>query len=568
MGQEPITLQGGMPLEDGGVVSNVATNEQARTDRKQANVDGKDIFPQQVQAQRIYAAEGIKSNGMIAGSSLNVGAGGINISTAADGEVPTTGLFMGGSLFQMYKDNAAVVSFDGATGSAAFKGTISAGSTSSANMIAGTISIGAGGAVIGTVDAGISISGNILRCIKTGVTTVEINGETGIITATKFSMTADAGSGIDLTLGTHHFKDGITVGADNTTLGTTKSNAATGVTRATTFIQASAPTANNTGDFWYDTTNNLLKRWSGSTWANVANVRNITAANTAPASPIDGDLWIDADGGNIIYIRIGGSWQEYRDAGAAAGGTAMQPGNGVAVNASKQMDTIALTAGGIDIYTAASGARLQCNSAGLALYNSGGLNTVLLSSDGSITVQSASSGNRIVMQADSLIVYKTGTTVAVSITPANGIVIKNNSGDTPGAYERLSFHNGSDTECLQIWSAGTAAVCHMTSETSEIDIYTTASGKSIKFGYTGAGTIYFYNDVTVATGLDLVVYNGNVKCNHLTLTDGAGGDRGTLYSGSGAPSGGASGDIYMRTGVTAPGLYVNEAGTWLHATTH
>ena len=41
---------------------------------------------------------------------------------------------------------------------------------------------------------------------------------------------------------------------------------AVGIGRATTFYATTDPTANNIGDVWYDTTNNKVKRWSGSAW--------------------------------------------------------------------------------------------------------------------------------------------------------------------------------------------------------------------------------------------------------------------------------------------------------------
>jgi hypothetical protein len=51
------------------------------------------------------------------------------------------------------------------------------------------------------------------------------------------------------------------------------------------FQQASAPTANGVGDLWYDTDDELLYRWNGSSWALFApaggdTVSNTTASNT------------------------------------------------------------------------------------------------------------------------------------------------------------------------------------------------------------------------------------------------------------------------------------------------
>ena len=60
--------------------------------------------------------------------------------------------------------------------------------------------------------------------------------------------------------------------------------------RATTFFQASAPSANNTGDLWIDSDNDNLHRWNGSSWvliqdaAIAGNASAITAIDTRVTS--------------------------------------------------------------------------------------------------------------------------------------------------------------------------------------------------------------------------------------------------------------------------------------------
>lgn len=95
-------------------------------------------------------------------------------------------------------------------------------------------------------------------------------------------------------------------------------------TKIVTFIQATAPTASETGDLWMDTSNgNKLFRWNGATWVSVQDAAITTAltnaaaaqttANTkvlvfaqaaAPIASEVGDIWFDTDDG--MKMRIWG----------------------------------------------------------------------------------------------------------------------------------------------------------------------------------------------------------------------------------------------------------------------
>jgi hypothetical protein len=55
--------------------------------------------------------------------------------------------------------------------------------------------------------------------------------------------------------------------------------------KVTTFYAATAPTAEAVGDLWFDTDDNVLYRWNGSTWGN--NVSDITSANQITFSEVD-----------------------------------------------------------------------------------------------------------------------------------------------------------------------------------------------------------------------------------------------------------------------------------------
>ncbi|MDK1104018.1 MAG: phage tail fiber protein [Actinomycetota bacterium] len=68
--------------------------------------------------------------------------------------------------------------------------------------------------------------------------------------------------------------------------------------RATVFLQAAAPTANNVGDLWIDSDDNLLYRWNGTTWAalqDIAIAGNATAITNLTADVVanDGDIAVN-----------------------------------------------------------------------------------------------------------------------------------------------------------------------------------------------------------------------------------------------------------------------------------
>ena len=109
--------------------------------------------------------------------------------------------------------------------------------------------------------------------------------------------------------------------------------------KVTTFIQASAPTAEGTGDLWIDSDDgNKLYRWSGSAWVEVQDAdiaqaiadvatAQITADGristfiqaSAPTATATGDLWLDSDDGNKMYRWSGSSWVDVQDADVAQG---------------------------------------------------------------------------------------------------------------------------------------------------------------------------------------------------------------------------------------------------------
>lgn len=107
--------------------------------------------------------------------------------------------------------------------------------------------------------------------------------------------------------------------------------------KTTVFYQPNTPTANVTGDIWYDTDAVPVKiyRWTGSAWVDITTTAlsaALTAAsdakstadgkirtfaqNSAPtgmtASDV-GDLWIDTDDNNKLYRYSGSAWVAVQD---------------------------------------------------------------------------------------------------------------------------------------------------------------------------------------------------------------------------------------------------------------
>ncbi len=54
--------------------------------------------------------------------------------------------------------------------------------------------------------------------------------------------------------------------------------------KVTTFFSSTTPTAEGTGDLWYNNTNKLFKRWNGSSWAVVSNLTTATSQLTDDAN--------------------------------------------------------------------------------------------------------------------------------------------------------------------------------------------------------------------------------------------------------------------------------------------
>jgi hypothetical protein len=69
---------------------------------------------------------------------------------------------------------------------------------------------------------------------------------------------------------------------------------------------SSPPGSSSNGDLWYDTVNNLLKIYNGSSWV-VLNTNVVPYSSSAPTSPSTGSLWVDS---STMQLKTydGASW--------------------------------------------------------------------------------------------------------------------------------------------------------------------------------------------------------------------------------------------------------------------
>lgn len=67
-----------------------------------------------------------------------------------------------------------------------------------------------------------------------------------------------------------------------------------------------------TGDLWFDTANNLLKVYDGSSWASVGGSGGggaVVVSPTAPSTPTNGSLWYDTTNGFLkVYLAATVEW--------------------------------------------------------------------------------------------------------------------------------------------------------------------------------------------------------------------------------------------------------------------
>jgi hypothetical protein len=102
--------------------------------------------------------------------------------------------------------------------------------------------------------------------------------------------------------------------------------------KTTTWYQNDKPTSASTNDIWYNTSDERIYRFNGSSWTDItttalkaaldaaedaqttADGKIVTYAQASTPSGVSiGDLWIDTDNQNMLYRWDGKLWRPYRD---------------------------------------------------------------------------------------------------------------------------------------------------------------------------------------------------------------------------------------------------------------
>lgn len=83
------------------------------------------------------------------------------------------------------------------------------------------------------------------------------------------------------------------------------------------FSNTTAPSAAITGQLWYDSTNNVLKVYTGSQWKPIS---SSAASSSSPTSPVTGDLWWDI-GNAQLKVWSGSAWVTIGPSYTATSGT-------------------------------------------------------------------------------------------------------------------------------------------------------------------------------------------------------------------------------------------------------
>jgi hypothetical protein len=220
------------------------------------------------------------------------------------------------------------------------------------------------------------------------------------------------------------------------------------------------------------------------------------AAEPTGAGINDGDLWIDTDDGNKLYVRASGVWVTAQDAAigtaqttannaATAAGNAqstattalanaataysaaiasLQPSANTIVNASNQIT--AINGNGITVYSGASattGARVVLNSAGLAAFNSSNVATFSLTASTGAAVFSGSVTGATIT-GGTLNINGNAIIDGSGLLTATGATITGTINATAGYFGTAS--NGYSISSAGLTSVGTTAITGGTIQTS------------------------------------------------------------------------------------------------------
>ena len=288
-------------------------------------------------------------------------------------------------------------------------------------------------------------------------------------------------------------------------------------TKNTVYRQTGEPTGGTykTNDIWIDTDDgNKLYVWNGTAWVSAQDASIATAQSGANAAQAT------ADGKNTVYYSTsapgstpntaGDIWFQYSSGiivaqYSGAGGTSWTSttiGNAVIANLDAGKITTGLlnVAGTVKVATATSGSRIELNSTGFYAYNGSTETVRILAADGSAEI--------------------TGILKSRTYTGGTGVAIA-----PSGSGNTISF-NVSGSEVGTITAVSTGIV--ITSGSSQLVMST--AGSVVLSGV--------YNSLTFATAPYLNSSGGNTSAAYASLRN--------IFASSGAPSGGADGDVWLR----------------------
>jgi hypothetical protein len=255
------------------------------------------------------------------------------------------------------------------------------------------------------------------------------------------------------------------------------------------FSNSIAPTAPLTGQLWYDSTNTLLKVWTGSTWKQM---HSSAASATEPSSKITGDLWWDTT--NLVLKVYGGStWITIgpNTGGSGSGGSTTGALIDTIVDTGSQSHAvIKLSVANQTIAIVSKDATFTPGTAipgfanvypGLTLINSSGYNFTGTATN-SLAVNNISSNSFLTSIADQVTTYK--LTVGKLQASSDLIIDPSVAGE------------------VQVWSNG-----NPTGTGKDLNLYVNKSGIQTKaIGITAAtAAVAFNNSISVnSTGTAIV----------------------------------------------------------------
>ena len=275
-------------------------------------------------------------------------------------------------------------------------------------------------------------------------------------------------------------------------------------TKNQTSYSATAPTNPTTGDLWFDTNSDYLKRWSGTAWVRLKDSEITTALNLAgtkiqtyylSSQPTGGtytvgDLWFDTANDYRPSRWNGSSWQLVRDTKV----------------------TNALQKGGSYFIENANNQLTQINSSGISISSTG---FQIVTDQGTQNI----GPSKLVINSAGMEAWDSNSNRTFYINALTG------NAEFKGSIKSGSTITGSE---FRTADSGRRTVI---ATDSEISFYSNAYNEQ----YPGSiNSLYtFLNGYTIAwTQIESPTVSGQTRASNITVTGGAGLDNGIYFNGS------------------------------------